>query len=148
MPSQPHSAPLFDVRITDDLIASAADLEYVAVRKISGSGPWTPENTGTGSSLVIEDPVNGIDIPAGEQVVIEIDVRLADTDTNVAGLAFTNSAAFIYNQLDNQDATALSGDPGVTGPMTIVEPELTLEKTGPVQMVEGLAATLPRSDRH
>jgi uncharacterized repeat protein (TIGR01451 family) len=141
VPSQLHSAPLFDVRITDDLIASAADLEFVGVRKISGSGAWTPENTGTGSSLVIEDPVNGIDIPAGEQVVVEIDVRLADTATNVAGLTFTNTAAFIYNQLNNQDATALTGDPGTTGPMTIVEPELTLEKTGPVQMVEGLAAT-------
>ena len=89
IPAVPHSAPIYDVRILDDLSLSAADLEFVSVSRVSGSGTWTPQNTGTATSLVIEDPVNGIDIPAGEQVVIEIAVRLADTPTNVAGLTFT-----------------------------------------------------------
>jgi len=141
VPSVPHTAPLYDVRILDDLSASAADLTYVGVTKISGSGPWTPENTGTATNLVIEDPVNGIDIPVGEQIVIEVTVMLADTPTNVAGLTFTNSASFTYNQLDNDSVTQLTGDAGVTEPMTIVEPDLTLEKDGPLQMRLGQPET-------
>ncbi|MBT8067777.1 MAG: DUF11 domain-containing protein [Gammaproteobacteria bacterium] len=141
IPSALHSAHLYDVRILDDLNVSAADLLYVDVTKISGSGSWTPVNTGTPTNLVIEDPVNGIDIPAGEQAVIEISVRLADTATNVAGLTFTNTASYTYNQIDNDVATQRPGDPGTTAPMTVVEPELTLEKDGPLQLRVGLPGT-------
>jgi hypothetical protein len=57
VPSAPHTAPLYDVRIVDDLAASAADLQFVSVAKISGSGSWTPVNTSSGTApLVIEDP--------------------------------------------------------------------------------------------
>jgi len=141
VPSAPHTSPLFDVRILDDLLASAADLEFVAVTKISGAGSWTPVNTGTPTNLVIEDPVNGIDIPIGDQAVIEVTVRLADTPTNVAGLTFTNTAAYTYNLTDNDVATERPGDPGTTAPMTIVEPELTLEKDGPLRMRVGQPET-------
>ncbi|MCZ6770561.1 MAG: hypothetical protein O7G83_01075, partial [Proteobacteria bacterium] len=55
IPSTPHSQPLYDVRITDDLAASAADLVFIGVSKVTGSLPWTPVNTGTATSLVIED---------------------------------------------------------------------------------------------
>lgn len=134
VPSVPHASPLYDVRILDDLSASAADLEFVSVTRISGSGIWTPVNTGTTTSLVIEDPVNGIDIPAGEQAVVEITVRLLDTGTNVAGLTFTNAAAYTYNLTDGDVVTERPGLSGTTGPMTIIEPELTLEKSGPVTM--------------
>ena len=133
VPSVPHSASIYDVRILDDLAASAADLEFVSVAAISGSGGWTPQNTGIATDLVIEDPVNGIDIPAGEQAVIEITVRLTDTPTNVAGLTFTNTAYYTYNLRDGEPATQRPGDPGTTEPMTIVEPDLTLEKTGPLR---------------
>ncbi|MBT8092506.1 MAG: DUF11 domain-containing protein, partial [Gammaproteobacteria bacterium] len=134
VPSVPHSAPLFDVQILDSLAASVADLEFVDVTKISGPGSWTPANSGTSTDLRIEDLLNGIDIPAGEQAVVDITVRLSDTATNVAGLAFTNTASFSYNQLDNDDPTRLQGDSGTSASMTIVEPELTLEKSGPGQM--------------
>ena len=141
VPSTPHSAPLYDVRILDDLSASAADLEFVSVSKIAGSGNWTPVNTGTATSLVIEDSANGIDIPAGEQVVLEITVRLQDTATNAPGLLFTNTAAWTYNQLDEQDDSERPGQPGTTPPMTIVGPDLTLEKSGPAQMRIGVPGT-------
>ncbi|MCZ6773950.1 MAG: hypothetical protein O7G83_18485, partial [Proteobacteria bacterium] len=134
-------ADLYDVRILDDLAASAADLEFVSVTRISGSSVWTPVNTGTATSLVIEDPANGIDIPAGEQVVIEITVRLADTATNIAGLQFTNSAFFTYDQLDNDVATELIGGSSTTGPMTVVEPDLTMTKSGPLRMRIGVPET-------
>jgi len=141
VPSAPHSAPLYDVRILDDLSASAANIELVSVAKISGSGSWTPVNTGTATNLVIEDPGGGIDIPAGEQVTIEITVRLLDTSTNVAGLVFTNTAYYTYDLIDSSPTSVRPGDPGTSGPMTIVEPELTLEKTGPVQMQIGVPGT-------
>ncbi len=141
IPSTPHSAPLFDVRILDDLFASAADLEFVGVTKVSGSGAWNPVNTGTPGNLVIEDPATGVDIPIGEQIVLDVTVRLQDTATNVAGLTFTNTASYTYNQLDNSPATQLDGLPGTTEPMTIIEPDLTLEKSGPLQMRLGIPET-------
>ena len=141
VPSVPHSAPLFDVKITDDLVASAADLRFVDVTKISGAGAWTPQNSGLPTDLVIDDPSIGIDIPAGEQIVIDVTVMLLDTASNVAGLSFTNTAAFSYNQLDNDDLTVRPGDSGTTATMTIVEPDVTLEKSGPAQMRIGEPAS-------
>ena len=141
VPTTPYTFPMYDVRITDDLTASSADLRFVSVSKISGSGPWTPVNTGTDTNLVIEDPAVGIDIPAGEQIVVEITVVLEDTPTNVAGLTFTNTADYTYNRLDEDDASQRPGSPGTTPPMTVVEPALTLEKSGPAQMTIGTPAT-------
>lgn len=142
IPATPHPVPLHDVRILDDLAASAADLSFVGVSKISGAGPWTPVNTGTGTDLVIEDTAGGIDIGIGEQVELEITVRLDDTPTNVRGLSFANTATYTYNRLDNAPATELPGGPGTTQLMTVVEPDvLTLEKSGPAQMQLGMPAT-------
>ena len=141
VPAAPHTAPLYDVRILDDLTASAADLEFVSVTKVSSGGNWTPQNTGDLTNVVIEDPVNGIDIPVGEQAIIEITVRLQDTATNVAGLTFGNTASYTYNLIDGDIATQRPGDPGVSGDMIIIEPDLTLEKTGPLQMRFGVPET-------
>jgi fimbrial isopeptide formation D2 family protein len=109
VPSAPHTAPLYDVRILDDLTVSAADLQFVSVAKISGSGAWTPVNTGSATNLVIEDSTIGIDIPAGEQVVVEITVVLEDTPANVAGLSFTNTADYTYNRVDEDDTSQQPG---------------------------------------
>ena len=135
VPETPHPYDLFDVQITDDLTVSAADLRFVAVTKIQGSGAWTPVNTGTGTSLVIEDPAIGIDIPAGEQIVIELTVVLEDTATNTTGLTFTNTAAYLYNSIDGDDTSQWPGPPGTTGPMTIVGPDdVNVTKSGPASM--------------
>ena len=141
IPTTPHPLPLYDVRIIDDLGASAADLSYVSVTRVSGSGPWTPVNTGSATNLLIEDTTTGIDIPIGEQIVLDVTVRLDDTPTNVRGLTFTNTATYTYNRLNDSPATILPGAPGTTQPMTIVEPdELTLEKFGPPQIQVGVPA--------
>jgi uncharacterized repeat protein (TIGR01451 family) len=142
VPAVPQPFPLYDVRITDDLSTSAADLQFLGVTKVSGSQPWTPVHTGTATSLVIEDPTDGIDIPGGEQIVLEISVVLEDTPTNVAGLTFTNTASFLYNRFDGDPARPVSGDPGTSEPMVIVEPEvLTMTKTGPAGMTVGTPET-------
>ena len=43
VPAVAHTAPIYDVRVLDDLAASAADIEFVSVTKVSGSGTWTPQ---------------------------------------------------------------------------------------------------------
>jgi uncharacterized repeat protein (TIGR01451 family) len=142
VPETPYPYPIYDVRITDDLTASAADLRFVGVSRISGTGAWTPVNTGTPTSPVIEDTAVGIDIPAGEQIVIELSVVLEDTVSNVTGLAFTNTASFVYNWEDGKAATLLAGSPGTSPPMTILGSDtLIMTKSGPARMVIGTPET-------
>ncbi len=142
IPATPYAQPLYDLRIYDDLAASAADLSYVSIAKITGVEPWSPVNSGTPTDLLIEDIATGIDLGIGEQIVLEITVRLDDTPTNVRGLMFTNTASYTFNRLNDDPATQLPGGAGTTQPMTIVEPDpVTVEKTGPAQMQLGLPGT-------
>ncbi|WP_054030668.1 DUF11 domain-containing protein [Desulfatitalea tepidiphila] len=135
VPGTPMATALHDVRILDDLDASAADLSFVSVARISGSQPWTPVNTGTVTNLVIEDTTVGIDIPAGEQIVVEITVLVADTATNIPGLTFTNTADYTYNQVNDDAATRTPGGDDTTDPMTIVGADsVVMAKTGPATM--------------
>jgi uncharacterized repeat protein (TIGR01451 family) len=142
VPETPYPFDIYDVQITDNLTASAADLRFLGVTKIAGSQPWTPINSGIATNLVIEDPAIGIDIPAQQQIVLEIRVVLEDTPTNVSGLTFTNTASFLYNRIDGDPGSQLPGLDGTTEPMTIVGPDvLTLEKSGPAQMTAGTPGT-------
>ncbi|MDO8988390.1 MAG: isopeptide-forming domain-containing fimbrial protein [Sideroxyarcus sp.] len=142
VPTIPAANALHDVRILDDLGASAADLGFVSVTRVSGTQPWTPVNTGTATNLVIEDITNGIDIPAGEQVVIDVTVRVLDTSTNVSGLTFTNTASYTYNAFNGTPASQLAGAGATTPNMTIVGPDsVTLEKSGPATLAAATAGT-------
>ncbi len=142
VPATPQATALHDVRILDDLSASAADLSFVSVTKVSGSQSWTPVNTGTVTNLVIEDPAGGIEIPAGEQIVLGITVVLNDTPKNISGLQFNNTASYTYDRIDNDPATRSPGGADTTGNMSITGPEaLTLEKSGPLTMKAGNPAT-------
>ena len=137
VPATPQTTALNDVRILDDLNASLADMTFVSVAISSAQtwvAPWTPANTGTATSLVIEDTIVGIDIPAGLQAIIDITVVLDDTSPpNVRGLLFNNTADYTYN------VTQDPGQPGTSGAMTIVEPDIMqLSKTGPGTMRIGL----------
>jgi uncharacterized repeat protein (TIGR01451 family) len=138
VPETPHVFDLFDVVITDDLLASAADLRFVDVTKVSGSGAWTPVNIGTSTNPVIADPTIGIDIPAGEQIEIELTVVLENTPTNIPGLMFTNTAGYLYNPIDGIGPGQQPGPSGTSAPMTIVEPDdFEFVKSGPVAMAVG-----------
>ncbi|VAW55291.1 hypothetical protein MNBD_GAMMA06-1054, partial [hydrothermal vent metagenome] len=88
IPGVAQPTALYDVRILDDLTASAADLMFANVIRISGSQTWTPANIGVVTdNLIIADLTNGIDIPANEQVEIDITVVLRDTSPqNIAGV--------------------------------------------------------------
>ena len=136
VPEIPQSTVLSDVRILDNLTTSVADLTFVSVTKVSPSGSWSPVNSGSSKNLVIEDTTTGIDIPAGEQAIIEITVVLDDTANNFAGKVFNNTADYTYN------VTQDPGLPDVSGNMTIIEPDsVTLEKTGPAIMSVGTPDT-------
>ena len=141
IPDTPQATALYDVQILDNLTTSAADLMYASATRVSGSQPWTPVNIGTVTdNLIIADITNGIDIPANEQVVIDITVTLRDSSPpNVTGLAFTNAASYTFNQVNGDNATASIGLGNTTPAMTIVEPELTLDKRGPAGPVNFLA---------
>jgi uncharacterized repeat protein (TIGR01451 family)/fimbrial isopeptide formation D2 family protein len=141
VPATPQDTALNDVRILDDLSASAADLLFVSVTKVSGSEPWTPVNTGSATNLIIEDPTIGIDIPAGEQIIIDITVVLEDTATNVSGLQFNNTADYTFNQINGDPTTQIPGGSDTTANMTIVGADtVTLEKNGPaIVQLETLA---------
>ncbi|MEJ2179386.1 MAG: isopeptide-forming domain-containing fimbrial protein, partial [Gammaproteobacteria bacterium] len=142
VPASPQSTALYDVRIIDNLAASLADMTFVSANKVSGSQTWTPVNTGTATNLVIEDTANGIDIPAGEQIVIDIVVELSDTSDNTIGLNFINTAYYTFNQIDNNAGSQTNGFSDDSGNMTIIGPEnLTLEKTGPGVMRIGTPET-------
>ncbi len=141
IPETPQATALYDVQILDDLTASAADLMFVSATKVSGSQTFTPVNIGTISdNLIIADVTNGIDIPANEQVEIDITVTLRDSDPpNVAPLTFSNAASYTFNQVNGDNGTVSNGLGNTTPLMTVVEPELTLDKRGPAGTVNFLA---------
>ncbi len=137
VPATPQPTALNDVRIVDDLTtASVADLSFVSVSKVSTWGTWTPINTGDAKHLVIEDPVNGIDIPAGERAEIEITVVLDNSAKNLSGLVFNNTANYTYNISHDPGLPGTSGDLTIAGPDTVI-----LNKTGPATMRRGLPGT-------
>ena len=145
VPATPVDTALFDVRISDDLGASAADLQFVSVARAPASatvntGVWTPVNSGNLTQLLIEDTTDGIDIPAGEQIAVDITVVVLNTATNVGGLVFNNSADYTYNRVNNDAATVGAGLPGTSGDTTIVEADsMLVTKTGPATLGFGQA---------
>jgi uncharacterized repeat protein (TIGR01451 family)/fimbrial isopeptide formation D2 family protein len=142
VPTTPQPTALHDVRIIDDLNASAADISFVSVARVDGALSWTPVNTGDAKNLVIEDVDNGIDIPADSQIIIEITVSLDDTTNNVSGLVFSNTADYTFNLVNDDPVTETSGSPGTSDNMTIRGPDsITLVKSGPTTMRPGLPET-------
>ena len=140
VPDAPIATALHDVRILDDLTASG--LTFVSVVKVFGTQAWTPENTGTDTNLVIEDTTTGIEIPAGEQVIVDVTVMLRNIPGNVDGGTFTNTASYEYNFIDGDNSNVGIGASDTTANMTIVEPTaLTLTKTGPANMEFGTPGT-------
>lgn len=150
VPATPVATALFDVVITDDLAASVADLQFVSVARAPATatvntdalGAWTPTNTGNTQQLSISDTVNGIDIPAGEQIAIDITVEVMDTGNNTTGTVFSNSATYTYNRVDDDAASVANGVLGVSGDTTIIGADtLVLAKTGPATLGFGQAGS-------
>jgi len=135
VPALPQSTAMYDVRILDNLSSSVTgvDLSFVSVQRVSGPA-FTPVNTGSATNLVIQDTGTGIDIPAGQQVVVNVTVVLGNSANNTLGKQFQNSATYTYDSVDNTPSTQAGGAPGASGPVTIVGPALTMQKSGPATM--------------
>ena len=127
IPATPVDIPLYDVRITDNLLASNADMRFVSASVVSG-GNWALRNIGTATIPVIADTITGIDIPANFQTEIEITVELENSSANQAGGLFNNSADYSYNRINGNETTRKNGGAGSTANMSMVEPFLTIAK--------------------
>jgi len=139
---------LHDVKITDNLSAIPnTDLIFLSVTAINDDASVTPDeddtynpvNSGTPTNLVIEDIVNGIEIPADRTITVELEVLLRDSPIN-SGLplpagTFSNIANYTFNSIDGDDLSVGNGVQGTAPAITIVEPSLIIRKTGPATPV-------------
>jgi len=132
VPAVPQPTAMYDVRILDDLGSAVTGVEmtFVGVQRVSGPA-FTPVNTGSATSLVIRDAATGIDIPAGQQVVLNVTAVLTNSAINTVGKQFQNTATYTFDSVDNTPSTQAAGAPGASGAITIVAPTLTLQKSGP-----------------
>ncbi|HEY6873584.1 MAG TPA: isopeptide-forming domain-containing fimbrial protein [Geobacteraceae bacterium] len=132
VPAVPQATAMYDVRILDNLISSVTgvDMSFVSVQRVSGP-TFTPVNTGTATNLVIQDTTSGIDIPAGQQVVVNVTVVLSNAAINTLGKQFQNTATYTYDSVNNTASTQENGAPGASPAITIVGPNLTMQKSGP-----------------
>jgi uncharacterized repeat protein (TIGR01451 family) len=125
---------LHSVVLTDDLNASGADLDYVShVAYWESSGLPVPHNFSNVGGLLTFDgfPI----VPAGEQIIIELTVVLADSPANSVGTQFINIAEWEFGRLiDGVFYEPLPGENGISEPLTIAAPELVMTKTGPATL--------------
>ncbi|MDH5708785.1 MAG: DUF11 domain-containing protein, partial [Hylemonella sp.] len=69
-------------------------------------------------------------IPAGSQVEIQLTVVLDNVPANAVGTSFVNTVKWWFGRfIDGVAYTPLPGQSGVSAPMVIAEPNLTLQKT-------------------
>ena len=142
VPATPQPTAMYDVRILDNLSSAVTgvDMSFVSVQRVSGPA-FTPVNTGTATNLVIQDTTNGIDIPAGQQIVVNVTVVLSNTATNTLGKQFQNTATYTYDSVNNATSSQANGAPGASGVITIVGPTLVMQKSGPGTMSTGTPGT-------
>jgi hypothetical protein len=74
-------------------------------------------------------------VAAGRQFVIALTVVLNDTPANAPGTQFINTAKWEFGRLiDGTFYSPLPGEWGISPPMTIGAPVLTVNKSGPATM--------------
>jgi uncharacterized repeat protein (TIGR01451 family) len=128
---------LHAVTVWDDLNETGVDMSYVShtVRWESSGAPVQHTFTNVGDLLTFELDSPGLDVPAGEQFVIEITVVLEDTPANAPGTQFVNTAKWDFGRLiEGTFYEPLPGEWGISQPMTIAAPALVVTKTGPATL--------------
>ena len=125
---------LHGVILTDDLNATGADLTYlghVAYWRDSGAPvPHTFSNVG-GVLTFDNFPI----VPAGDQIILELTVVLDSSPANVIGTQFSNTAKWEFGRLiEGVFYQPLPGEWGISPPLAIGGPDLTLTKTGPATL--------------
>ena len=137
IPASPQPTAMYDVHVLDNLslASTGVTMSYVSgsAHLASGTQSWaTLTNSGTATNLNLSDPTNGLDIPANDQLVVNITVVLNnDTVNNTLGKQFQNTANYTFDSINNNTASVDNGSPGTSGSVTIVGPALTMQKSGP-----------------
>jgi uncharacterized repeat protein (TIGR01451 family) len=125
---------LHGITLWDDLNATGADLSYVShtATWLNTGAPVPHTFSNVGGVLTFDDfPI----IPAGEQVIVEVTVILDNTPGNTVGTQFVNTAKWNFGRLiDGVFYEPLPGEWGISAPMTIAAPDLTLTKSGPATL--------------
>ncbi len=134
----PDTADLYNIEITDDLTATGANLTYLSNTAYLKNSDGTTTalgslaNSGDNKHLVFSyvDNASFARIPANSQVVLKLTVVLDDTPANVPGTQFINTAHWELGRIINgTQYEPLPGQDGITPPMTIVGPNLVVNKT-------------------
>jgi uncharacterized repeat protein (TIGR01451 family) len=125
---------LHGITLWDDLNATGADLSYLShvAYWLDTGAPVAHTFSNVGGLLTFDNfPI----LPAGRQVIVEITVILNNTPANAIGTQFVNTAKWDFGRLiDGEFFEPLPGEWGITQPLTIAAPDLTLTKTGPATL--------------
>jgi uncharacterized repeat protein (TIGR01451 family)/fimbrial isopeptide formation D2 family protein len=148
IPATPQSTALYDVQVQDNisLTTTGVSLTYLgsSAKLASGAKTWAAlSNTGTATNLTLQDTsTGGLDIPAGDQLIVTVTMVLSnDIANNTAGKQFSNTATYTYDSINNNAASQANGAPGASGPITVIAPNLTMQKSGPATMLNAVPGT-------
>ncbi|HZD53983.1 MAG TPA: hypothetical protein VE175_13120 [Woeseiaceae bacterium] len=130
---------LHGITVWDDLNATGADLTY-----LSHTAYWKDTGAPVPHTFVNQNGELTFDnfpiVPAGRQIILEITVVLDDSPVNTPGTQFVNTAKWDFGRLiDGVFYEPLPGEWGISDPMTVAGPELTMTKSGPATMNLGQA---------
>ena len=145
VPEVAATTALFDVQIKDTLPAGV-NFVSATVNKVAADNSQTPVNVVSSTNagvLTIQGSGSGIDVAAGERLVVALTMVLAnDTTTNYSGRTFTNTATYTYNQVNDVGPTVTTANVTTDPAMTVIGPDtMVMDKTGPTSMRVGIPET-------
>ena len=126
---------LHSITVVDDLNATGVDLIYVShsVTWLDDGTPVPHTFTNVGNVLTFDNiPI----VTAGRQFAIALTVVLSNiVPPNTDGTQFVNTAKWDFGRLiEGVFYEPLPGENGISPPLTISGPVLTVDKTGPATM--------------
>lgn len=141
---------LHTIQVIDDLNEMGVDVTLVGTPTVTWLSDGTPvPHSFTNAGGVLTFNVAPI-VPADTQIAIDITLVLEDTPNNFLGRTFTNISRWSFGRaVDVNDNgvidpdeffSPLPGENGISQPMTIGAPNLTLTKSGPATMNLGPGA--------
>ncbi|WP_129648460.1 SdrD B-like domain-containing protein [Peristeroidobacter agariperforans] len=141
---------LHTIRVVDNLNEMGVDVALAGTPTVTWLSSGTPvPHTYTEVGEVLTFNVTPI-IPADTQIAIDIPLVLEDTPTNFLGRTFVNIARWSFGRAvdvnengvidPDEFFSPLPGENGISQPMTIGAPSLTLTKSGPATMNLGPGA--------
>ncbi|WP_346837319.1 isopeptide-forming domain-containing fimbrial protein [Microbulbifer sp. SAOS-129_SWC] len=143
VPATPVAGPLYDVQVKDSL---PSNLEFVGASAAVNGTNYTLSNGGNSTDLVLRNTVTGLDIPAGEQAQVTLQVRLKNDLANQDGTTFSNTASYTYSRSQGGSQSDGSGTADTTAPMTVVEPDLSSASKTVVNVTRGGSAAAQGGD--